>query len=274
MTPWPLPLLASAVAFAGAAALAPSAAGPADPGLGNAGLTDWGRVLARPAVLPALWSAMARHSRAGELGAAVARGRRLMQLLPEWTDGHVYVADLLAFEGVERAVDAGEAADRLLTAVAMLEDAAARRPDQAGRLLLAAAVLLRMRAEDEPTVGAAVRDRTGQTPLHLGEALIERARARDPGLDAEVEHGYVMVRMIGLALTQEQPARARRLATRAARLFRGVEPRLAAEERAGLANAIADLSQSLDLLVRWLDGDPAVTRAQVAAHPLLAELLP
>ena len=261
---WIPPLCAGVALYAGAALIQPPVV--RDP----AALP---RHLARPLVLPFAWRGLCEAMQRGDLGAAVGRGRTLLRLLPEWADGHLYFAGLLAYEATQRETDPEAKLDRLLAALAVLDEAETLTPRHLGQFLLAKAFFVEHGTSRDPELAAAFRDRVGKDPLEFAAQQLERAKTLAPGTEARDQHAYLTERMIRLAFDAGDLERALRLTELAQRLLADVraEAHAAGEPQAGAT--AEEHHASLQRLRRKLSGDPTLTWGELERDPILEDLI-
>jgi hypothetical protein len=233
---WLAWLLASIALYAGAALLS------ARPAQSPAAML---RAVARPLVLPVLWSSFARAQRQATPGEIVERGRLLLRFLPRWTDGHVHLASQLAFEASLRAGDPESALDRLEAALVYLGEFVQSEPDKSASVLEAMAFFIEARTLQDPALAAAFRERFGIEPSRRAEQYLRRAQAGAP-------RESLTMRLVfhGLSLVEER-IEARDLAGAGERLD-GILGILAEPAE---ADARA-LRSELEALKAWLHGEP------------------
>ncbi|MEM7200817.1 MAG: hypothetical protein AAF628_11155 [Planctomycetota bacterium] len=231
------------------------------------------RRLTRPAVLPFLWTGVDQALRRGDLSGAVGRGRSLLHLIPEWRDGPVYFASLLALDAAPQP-SAQRAVDQLLAATTLLEDAAARQPDRASDYLGACAFLIETRTAQAPAFDAAFRQRLGQSPLQVSDAYLARAGTAGAGaLDARVDRAYLALRVLRACLGTGQLDRATQVLRGAITTMDRTAAELEDAGREAAAAQAAAQSRALGRLERYLAGDPTVRRQDLSADPLLNHLM-
>ncbi len=129
-------------------------------------LHERGRDLVRPLILPMVWKGLESAQRDGTPEEYVARGRVLMKLVPRWTDGHVHMAGQLAFEASLAQRDEGAALDRLMAALAYLDEVRAGIEDAAAieTILENQARFLYVRCSQDPVLAKGFHRRTGVSP--------------------------------------------------------------------------------------------------------------
>lgn len=179
--------------------------------------------VARPFVLPSLWRRLVDASRRSDPGEAIAAGRLIAQLLPDWTDGLVHVAWICALDLSREAPNPGAALDRLETGVGWLaasaEERAGREPRVAAELLLAAATLVEARADADPELAAAFRTRLDRDPSDVAHEYIGRALRLAPDPAIRDRHAFSTLRLAVGALRMGDVARAQETLDIAARLL-------------------------------------------------------
>jgi len=242
--------------FAASAALLPPT---------TARVREFASWFARPATLPFSWRALQEAATAGDAEEAFARGQRIMQLLPQWVEGHCAFAFRYALtedDSVTAEQAAAAAERRLHVALAQIAQARAFAGDREPDLLQSSALLIdiacrrfeglaeRLQARGGAMVladrylaeaerlfpSAALREqRTFRTPL-LAAALLQAGRTRDA------------IDVLRAAIDRAAEVRDRQLAT---------------EWAARLQEAIG-----------WLSGDRTVDRTEIFADRRLAPLWP
>jgi len=260
---WAPHLLAAIGLFTGAALLAP------DPQRAPA---DLGRPLVAPLVLPFLWSGFAAAARGGSPEELVSRGRVLLRLLPRWVDGHLYLAQKLAFDASARARDTEAALDRLLAAVALLEDAARQCPDRSVEFLTAQAFCVEFRTRNDTALETAFRERVGRSPLETADDFLDRAETASSRLDVRTRRAYLAKRMVGLALRDGQRDRALDTLEQADRLLHEVEDAHRDAGRIAVADNAGAHRAALGRLRQYLHGDSKVSIAVLKADPYLEDI--
>jgi hypothetical protein len=221
------------------------------------------RALARPLALPLLWHGLgqARHQEPPE--ALAARGRQILALLPQWTDGHVLFASELAFAASSRAGDADAAAARLIAALATLEAAIVEHPPGAVDYLSAMASFLEIRAAQDPAVAAALRRRLGVEPEDAADRYLARAEALAPSSSLSDRRTYLRLPAISSALRTGDRRRA----------LLGIE-RMRARLAANPDDVLAQRwRQSLDRLAGFLTGAAGITLHALRDDPLLHDMV-
>lgn len=140
-------------------------------------LPEQGRDLVRPLLMPMLWKGLESAQRDGTPEEYAARGRILMKLVPQWTDGHVHIAGQLAFEASFAQRSESGALDRLMAALAYLDEA--RReisadPAADETILRNQARFLYIRCAQDPRLAAGFQRRTGQSPAGWAEGYLRK----------------------------------------------------------------------------------------------------
>lgn len=231
------------------------------------------RDLVRPLLLPYAWHGFVTASHAGRLGEAVARGRELLRLLPDWSDGHVAIAAMLAFDASQAASDPDTALDRLLAGLAVLREARTLAPRDAARFLVAEAFLAETRAGQDPAVAAAFQARLGQSAWAFAEQRTTAAVALSSALSVQSEQAYVTERAAAHAFRAGDRRQAQEFATRAQQRFTALAEALQHARRSADAAEARRRGAALGLLARHLAGDPGVSLDTIEADPYLKELL-
>ncbi len=139
---------------------------------------DLGRDLVRPVVLPVLWRSLEQAGVQAGPEEQVARGRLLLQFLPQWTDGHIHFAWRLAFETPD-VQNPAQAFQRLQAARAFLENALGMEPTRPVEILEAMAYMVQIRCQDK-ALAEIFRKETGVDPAKRVDSYLERAQTIDP----------------------------------------------------------------------------------------------
>ncbi len=151
---------------------------------------DLGRDLVRPVVLPVLWRGLETSAIEAGPEEHAARGRLLLQFLPQWTDGHIHFAWQLAFEASPGQKDAEQALQRLLSALAYLNNALAMEPTRPVEIWEAMAYMVQIRCQQNPALASLFRERMAKEPAELTDYYLERAQAIDPS-QSRAEHRVI-----------------------------------------------------------------------------------
>lgn len=136
-------------------------------------LPTTGRHLVRPLVLPFLWRSLQEARHQGGIDEYVAKGRMVMQFVPEWSTGHVHLASRLAYEGLRDAQDPALALDRLWAGIQLLEGAMQQHPQGSEAYLRAAVAILYVQCNRHPKLAEAFTRRLGN-PFKLAESYLRR----------------------------------------------------------------------------------------------------
>jgi hypothetical protein len=220
----------------------------------------------RPATLPFAWRAFEESNREGDPAEAFARGQRIMQLLPQWTDGYAAFAYRYALAGSPPGTGAAtrvqNAHERLDVAIAWLESA---RPDAGRReidLLQALAFLPDIAVRQEPELGPRLRG--GRGPAAIADHYMAIAEQKFPSAAAREQRTFFGPTLAGGLLAAGDVAGARRVLAAAIDRSRDVrDQQLATEWRARLVE-----------VERWLAGDRDVDLTAVREDLRMAPLLP
>lgn len=232
--------------------------GPANP----RAVAETATGLLRPLALPQLWQGLRLAQGRGDPQEIAQRGREILRYLPDWTDGHLHFAAMLAFEGGKLARDDEQAADRLLAALAWLGEAQERAPGHRPELLSTMASFVEIRLRQTPGLREPFLRRTGQDPLFAAEAWLAQAEALAPAPSLSDRRAYLAVRLIASAVRMGDMARARLQWELAAQRLRSVrDPQ---DAQAWL--------DSLHKLGPVLRDEADADRAAIAADPRLAEI--
>ncbi|MHC4513943.1 MAG: hypothetical protein ACYTKC_01490 [Planctomycetota bacterium] len=230
--------LVAAVLFSGAALLQRPAR--------RSGL-DLGRDLVRPVVLPVLWRGLEKAELQAGPEEYIARGRLLLQFLPQWTDGHVHFAWQLAFEAAKAQKDPEHALHRLLAALAFLENALSVGPTRPVEILEAMAYMVQIRGQD-PALAKVFREQVGKEPAERADDYLKRAQKIDPSQARAEQRVIVRVALIaGLLRTRNRRAARELLDATLGRLAGFRDQQLAAEWRAALLDLRSYLTGKAEL---------------------------
>jgi len=219
-----------------------------------------GRDLVRPLVLPVLWRGLERSGIEAGPEEHAARGRLLLQFLPQWTDGHIYFAWQLAFEASRGRQNPKLALQRLLAALAYLKSALAMEPTRPVEIWEAMAYMVQIRCQD-PALARVFRERMGKEPAEFTDDCLAGAQRIDPSQARAEQRVIVKVSLIaGQLRTRNQQAAVELLAVTLRGLENFRDPQLAAEWR----TALLDLRSYLE------GGTPL---SDLKKHPQLDEIL-
>ncbi|HZN41903.1 MAG TPA: hypothetical protein VFD82_24070 [Planctomycetota bacterium] len=227
-------------------------------------LREFAAWFVRPATLPFAWSALAEARQNGNAVEMFARARQILHLLPTWTDGYSAFACSFALDealATTQALRAQRAHQRLMVALAWLEDARASAGRRESELLQTMAFLPELAVRQEPGLeallppggAAAMADRylAEAEVLDPHGAVREQRTFRGPGLAA----GFLASGDRQRALLVLDAAIARSTDVR--------DQALAAEWR-----------QRLIEVCRHLRGEASVDLGAVHSDPRMAPLLP
>lgn len=182
-------MIARATALLSAGALL-AAAQTVSPGEPRRSVTSWVTNLTRPFALPSLWRDLSEATAEGRSHDATAAARRIASLVPSWDDGAALVGWLIAFDEATDAAGDAAKAERVLAAVAWLEDRAEERVTgdarRAADLLGTAATIAETAFARFPGAAETLRSHGFTTPAELASDLLRRAEALDP-TDARAE---------------------------------------------------------------------------------------
>jgi hypothetical protein len=176
-------MIARATALLSAGALL-AAAQTVTPGEPRRPVASWVTNLTRPFALPSLWRDLSTATAEGRSHDATAAARRIASLVPSWDDGAALVGWLIAFDEATDAPGDAARAERVLAAIAWLEDRAGdRRAEDGARaadLLGTAATITEAAFARLPGAADALRAQGLATPAELAADLLRRADALDP----------------------------------------------------------------------------------------------
>lgn len=232
----------------------------------HADATEVAAWFVRPLTLPFAWRAFEESNREGDPAEAFARGQRIMQLLPQWTDGYAAFAYRYALAGsppgTAPALRVQNAHERLDVAMAWLESA---RPGSGRReidLLQALAFLPDVAVRQEPALGPQLRD--GRGPAAIADDYMAIAEQKFPSAAVREQRTFYGPTLAGGLLAAGDVAGARHVLQTAIDRSREVRDQpLATEWRARLVEA-----------ERWLAGGHDVDLTAVRADLRMAPLLP
>ncbi len=206
---------------------------------------DLGRDLVRPVVLPVLWRGLEQAGIQAGPEEQVARGRLLLQFLPQWTDGHIHFAWRLAFE-IPDVQNPVQSFQRLMAALAFLENALGMEPTRPVEILEAMAYMVQIRCRNT-AVAEIFRKETGMDPAKRVDSYLERAQTIDP-TQARAEQRIVGIGFIAGQLRMRNPSAAlKRLAWAISGLDGFRDQALAASWRAALMDLRSYLQGTAEL---------------------------
>jgi hypothetical protein len=227
---------------------------------------SWATNLARPFALPSLWRDLSSATSDGRSADATAAASRIATLVPSWTDGTALVAWLMAFDEASDAPTPDAAAERVLAAIAWLEDRAGERavmaPAQAADLLGTAATIAESAFGRLPEATAVLRDQQGLEPSALAAGLLGRAADLDPSAARSERRALATLRAACAAIRFGDFARGA-IALEAARAQFSAADTDFAQDAAKALRELPTLSQ--------LAANSSPLRTQ-SAHPLLLDL--
>ena len=179
------------------------------------------RALVRPTVLPFLWRSLVDATQHADPTEAYERARLLLAATPGWTDGHSVFAFRFVLDGGAVVLPPGQRAvatkDRLLFALAALEDARSSSKSREAALLVDMAWLVELATRNEPGVAgllgtdpALLADRYREQAERIGGSrmVVEQRLYDVPRLCAALLHGGD--RKHALALLDDAAARCQR----------------------------------------------------------------
>jgi hypothetical protein len=236
---------------------------PGEPGRPAA---SWATNLIRPFALPPLWRDLTTATVEGRSADATAAAVRIAALIPSWDDGAALAAWLSAFDEASDAPSPGAAAERVLSAIALLEERAgflaAQAPQRAADVLGTAATIAEAAFARLPDAAAALHDRQGSTPSEIAADLLGRAAALDPSEARAERRALATLRAACGAIRLGDLSRAELTFEAAVSQFRAVGTDFA-QRSADALHALPPLSV--------LAADPSPLRAQ-AGQPLFLDL--
>jgi len=223
--------------------------------------------LVRPAVLPFVWRDLETATQSGDAAEVFALSRRIVQILPSWTDGHIVFAYRFALQSQTLPTTPGARAEaalqRLQVALAWLESV---RPDAGNReveLLEAMATLPEVAQNREPGLDALLTNPGGAAGL--AERYLAEAEAISAGPYVRERRTLQYVRLAAAMLGQGDVDRA--LAVLETGIARSADLR----DR----ELATEWAQLLGIVVRHLRGeevDLAPVRADRRMDPLVPYL--
>lgn len=225
------------------------------------------RALARPVALPFLWRSVVDATENADPVEAYERARLLLAATPGWTDGHSVFAFRFVLDGGAVALPPEQRAaatkDRLLLALAALEEARASSGKREAALLADMAWLVELTMRNEPGVTPLL----GTDPAFLADRFLAQAEALDGGRMVREQRLYDVPRLCAAMLRAGDRSNALSLLEEAAaRCERSGVPELAGEWRETLLLVLRSLADDSPL-------DPVAARRQ-KADPRLEALAP
>lgn len=220
----------------------------------------------RPATLPFAWQAMRAAMRDGDAREVFARGQRILQLLPTWTDGHAAFAYRFALTresvAADPAVAAVAAERRLHLALAWLDRARADAGKRELEVLQMQAFLPEVACNQFP--GLADRLAPAGGAAGITAAYLAEAERRFPSPAVREQRIFHTPKLAAALLATGDAAQALAvLDTAIARAATVRDRELATEWQARLVE-----------VGRFLRGDRTVDLTAVRADPRLAPLWP
>ena len=164
------------------------------------------KACARPLALPFLWRALDRAQGRGDRTEEAARGQLIAALLPEWADGQVHFAWLLAQSPTE---DPAQRMDQLLAALSVLEDARTPCREREDQILAAMSLLVQVLAENDPDVSELLHSSIGSTPRELAVHYLDEAVLVSPSPALEETRLFLSIGLVGTFLRRADKPRAR-----------------------------------------------------------------
>lgn len=243
------------------------------------------RALVRPLSMPRTWLWLDQSSRFGRFEEEVAATRALLDVVPEWADGHAHLAWLLGLDLRRNEDDPRRRADYLFAAIQTLEretDRCLQRSDEvdAVSLCLSAATLLLHTADVDADLAPIYLERYG---LRIEDHARQiAARAVEISSD-EVTRGRLAdasTASLRAALRRGQLERAEAMREGALELFRSVDApsarRLAdtLEELGPLPEALREAQNDDSRLRRLAEDAPWIRSAIDSVLEIAAERLP
>ncbi len=225
------------------------------------------RALVRPLALPFLWRSVIEATKNADPLEAYESARLLLAATPGWTDGHAVFAFRFVLDGGAVALPPAERAaatrDRLLLALAALEEVRNSSGSREALLLGDMAWLVLLTTRNEPAVAPLL----GTDPAILADRYLAEAEARGGGRMVQEQRLYDVPRLCAALLRAGDRNHALSLLEEAgARCERSAIPELAGEWR-----------DTLLLVHRALTGesplDPVALQRQ-KADPRLDALAP
>lgn len=225
------------------------------------------RALARPVALPLLWRSVVDATANADPVEAYERARLLLAATPGWTDGHSVFAFRFVIDGGAVALPPEQRAaatrDRLLLALAALEEARASSGASEAALLADMAWLVELTVRNEPGVARLL----GADPAVLADRYLAQAEARGGGRTVRERRLYEVPRLCAALLQAGERNHALSLLEEAA----------ARCQRSGVPELAGEWRDTLVLLRRTLSGDHPVDQEALRrqkADPRLEALAP
>lgn len=261
---------AAAACFAAAAAIQ-SGATPESATPGSPTPARLVRDIARPFLLPGLWSRLADPLVRDDPAEVVATLRIVAGLVPEWTDGTIDVAWREAVDlGREEATPELQAR-RLSTAERWLTDAADERSAErdgaqpAADLWLAAACLLTVRADQQPGIAAAYRRTRGVEPIERAAELTDLAVRAVDDAAIRTRAAHAAVRVVAAALRAGDVDRAQAMLDATLARLAALKDRASARRAHGALSRLPPLRTLVDEPSRLAEFRSDEDLAEIAA---------
>lgn len=218
------------------------------------------RALVRPVALPLLWRSVAEATENADPLEAYERARLLLAATPGWTDGHSVFAFRFVLDGGAVALPSGPRAaatrDRLLLALAALEEARSSSGVREPALLADMAWLVELTVRNEPDVAPLL----GTDPALLADHYLAQAEARGGGPRIREQRLHDVPRLCAALLRAGDRGHALALLDEAAaRCALAEDPELVGEWRDTLLRARRALAAESPIdadAVRQLKADP------------------
>jgi hypothetical protein len=158
------------------------------------------RDLVRPVALPFLWRSLADAAEKSDPAEAYECAQRLLAATPGWADGHAVFAFRYALQGGATVLDptarAVAAKDRLLVALAVMEDARASCGPRESALLADMAWLVELAVRNEPGIAPLL----DPDPAILADRLLADAESHGGGRMVREKRLYDVPRLCAALL--------------------------------------------------------------------------
>lgn len=232
-------------------------------------LREWSLLATRPFTLPFLWRSLRQATDSGDPAEAFARAQAVLEVLPEWTDGHAVFAWRYAIDGgnplATGAARTAAAKERLLAALAMMQQACWRTPAKAADLLVWMAFVVELAAQREPGLGALLAaDKGLGTPAQLSDRYLAEAERVSGRASIREQRIFLVPSLCAALLDAKDPGGALNL----------LDATIARCDEIRDLDLSREWKASLTAVRRRLAGDSTVDPATFRDDQRLAPLLP